>query len=82
MQESNTWEWRRLLVNISVCLLTSHPIANVIFIFAPLGMDLKMYEDTKWNDVISNLKQFLRLICRYYILIYYVESTDETRRSM
>ena len=33
-------------------------IIYVIFTFASLGVVLKMYEDTKWNNVISNLKQF------------------------
>ena len=36
---------RRDLVNVSVCLL------NVIFTFAPLGVVLKMYEDTRWHKV-------------------------------
>ena len=58
MKESKTVKWRRVLVNISVCLLTTHPVSNVIFTFAPLGVVLKMYEDTKWPNVISNLEQF------------------------
>ena len=58
MQESKTGKWRRVLVNVSVCLLTSYQIPNVIFILAPLGVVLKVYEDTRWHDVISNLKQF------------------------
>ena len=58
MQESKTGKWRRVLVNVSVCLLTSHPIRNVNFFFAPLGVVLKMYEGTKWHNIISNLKQF------------------------
>ena len=58
MQESNTGKWRRDLVNVSVCLLTSHPILNVIFTFAPLGVVLEVYEDTRWHDVILDLKQF------------------------
>ena len=61
MQESKTGKLRRLLVNVSVCLLTSHPIRNVIFTFAPLGVVLKMYEGTKWHNVVSNLKQFVGL---------------------
>ena len=56
MQESNTGKWRRDFVNVSVCLLTSHPILNVIFTFAPFGVVLKMYEDTRWHNV--DLKQF------------------------
>ena len=32
-------------------LRTSHPILNVIFTFAPLGVVLKMYEDTRWHKV-------------------------------
>ena len=49
MQESNSGKWRRDLVNVSVYLLTSHPILKVV---------LKMYEDTRWHNVILNLKQF------------------------
>ena len=45
MQESKTGKWHRVLVNESVCLPTSHPIPNIIFTFAPLGVVLKMYED-------------------------------------
>ena len=58
MQDSKTVKWRRVRVNVSVCLLTSHPIRNIIFTFAPLGVLLKMYEETKWHTVFSNLKQF------------------------
>ena len=57
MQESKTGKWRRVHVNVGASLLTSHVIPKVIFTFAPLGVVLKMYEDTKWNNVISNLKQ-------------------------
>ena len=52
------WKMAPRSVNVSVCLLTSHPILNVIFTFAPLGVVRKMYEDNKWRYVISNLKQF------------------------
>ena len=62
MQESKSGKERRVLVNVSVCLLTSQPIPNVIFTFAPLGEVLKMYEHTKWNNVILNLKQFFDII--------------------
>ena len=82
MRESKTGKWRRVLVNVSVCLLTSHPIRNVFFTFAPLGVVLNMYEGTKWHNVISDLKQFFRLICRCYILISYVDSMDYTRKLM
>ena len=54
---SNTEKWRRDNVNVNVWLLTSH-ILNVIFTFAPLGGVLKMYEDTRWHNVILDLKQF------------------------
>ena len=56
---SKTGKWRRVLVIVSICLPTSHTIKNVIFTFAPFGVVLKMYEDNKWHNVISNLKQFL-----------------------
>ena len=52
---------------VSVCLLTSHPIRNVIFPNVPLGVVLKMYEDTKWHNAISNLKQFLVDILILYL---------------
>ena len=58
MQESNTGKWRRDLVNVSVCLLTSYPILNAIFTLAPLGGVLKMNEDTREHNVILDLKQF------------------------
>ena len=59
MQDSKTGKWHRVLVNVSLCLLTPHPIQNVIFTFALLGVVLKMYEGTKWHNIISNLKQYL-----------------------
>ena len=55
--------------------MTSYPIQNVSFTFAPLGVVLKMYEDIKWHK----FKAIFRLICRYYILMSYVDFTDETR---
>ena len=58
MQERRTGKWHRVVVNVSVCLLMSHPIRYAIFTFVPLGVVLKMYEDTKWHNVISNLKHF------------------------
>ena len=58
MHESKTGKWRQILVNVSVHLLAPHPIRNAIFTFAPLGVVLKMYEGTKWHNVIPNLKQF------------------------
>ena len=72
MQESKTGKWHRVLVNVRVCLLMSHPILNVIFTFAPLGVVLKMYEDNKWHNVISNLKHFFSVdIPVVYILFLY-----------
>ena len=58
MQECKTGKWRRVLVNVSVCLLTSHPIQNVTF--EPLGVVLKMYEDTKWHNVIFKFTAIFR----------------------
>ena len=46
------------LFNVSICLLTLHPIPNAIFTFAPLGVVLKVYEDIEYHNLISNLKQF------------------------
>ena len=54
---AKTGKWRRVLVNVSVCLLKLHEI-HFLFTFAPLSGVLKRYEDTKWYNVISNLKQF------------------------
>ena len=73
MPERETEKWRRVLGNVSMCLLTSQPKFNVIFTFAPLGMIFKMYEDIKWHNAISNLKHF-------FPIYSYVDSTDETRR--
>ena len=58
MQESKKGKWCQILVNVSICLLMSHSVPNIIFTFPLLGVVYKMYEDTKWHDVISNLKQF------------------------
>ena len=69
-----------LLVNVSVCLLRSRPIPERHFHFRAVGRGFGMYEDTKWHNVISKLKQFFGLIYRFYILILYVESTNETSR--
>ena len=79
MQESKTGKGARGLVNVSVCLLTLHPIPNVILTFAPLGVILKMYEDTKSHNIISNLKHFSVDIPFIYFDIL-VDSTVETKR--
>ena len=47
MKDSKTGKWHKDLINVSVCLLTSGPISNVIFTFVPLGVVFKLYEDTK-----------------------------------
>ena len=57
--ESETGKWRSLLVNISVCLLTSRPIPERHFRFRAVGRGFGMYEETKWHNVISKIKQFL-----------------------
>ena len=56
--ESETGKWRSVLVNVSVCLLTSRPIPERHFHFLAVGRGFGMYEDIKWHDVISKLKQF------------------------
>ena len=56
--ESETGKWRSVLVNVSVCLLTSRPIPERHFHFRAVGRGFGMYEDTKWHNVISKLKQF------------------------
>ena len=57
--ESETGKWRSLLVNVSICLLTSHPIPERQFHFRAVERNFGMYEDTKWHNVNSKLKQFL-----------------------
>ena len=57
--EGETGKWRSVLVKASVCLLTSHPIPEHHFHFRAVGLDFWMYEDTKWHNVISQIKQFL-----------------------
>ena len=57
--ESETGKWSSLLVNISICLLTSRPIPERHFHFPAIGCGFGMYADTKWHRVISKLKQFL-----------------------
>ena len=81
MQESKTGKWRRVLVKVSVCLLTSHPIPNAIFTFAPSGVVLKMYENTIWHSVISNLLSIF-LVDMPILCLDFIESTDETRGEM
>ena len=60
IQDSRTGTWRRVLINVSVCLLTSRPISNVIFSFAPLGMVLRCMKTPNDNET-SNLNQFFGL---------------------
>ena len=57
--KSETGKWRSFLVNVSVSLLTSRPIPERHFHFRAVGLGFGMYEDTKWHNVISKLKQFL-----------------------
>ena len=78
--ENKTGKWRSVPVNVSICLLTSRPIPECHFHLRAVGCGFGMYEDTKWHNVISRLKQLLGLIYRYYILIPCVESSDETNR--
>ena len=53
----------------------SRPIPKHQFHFRAVGHGLRMYEDTKWHIVISNLKHFW-----VDILFFYIESTDENSR--
>ena len=57
--ESETGKWRSVFVNVSVCLLTSRPIPERHLHFRAVGRSFEMYEDTKWHNVISKLKQVL-----------------------
>ena len=77
--ETESGKWRSVLVNVSVCLPTSHPTLERHFLFRALGRGFRMYEDTNWHNVISKLKQ-IWVDIRHYILIPYVESTDEISR--
>ena len=45
MQKSKSVKWRRDLVNVSVCLLTSRPIPERHFHFRAVGRGYGMYED-------------------------------------
>ena len=56
--KGETGKWRSVLVNVSVCLLTSRPMPERHFHFRALGCGFGMYEDTKWHNAISKLKQF------------------------
>ena len=56
--ESETGKWRSILVNVSFCLLTSRPIPERHFHFHTFGHFWE-YEDTKWLDVTSKVKQIL-----------------------
>ena len=69
MQENKTRKWRRVLVNVSVSLLTSRSISNVINTIAPLGVFLGCIKTPKKHNVFSNLKQ-----------VSHAESTGKTRR--
>ena len=44
--ESETGKWRSLLVNVSVCLLTSRPIPERHFHFRAVRCGFGMHEDT------------------------------------
>ena len=55
--ETETGKWRSLLVNVSVCLLTSRPMPEHHFHFRAVGM--YMYEDTKWHNAIYKIKTIL-----------------------
>ena len=57
--ESETGKRRSVLVNVSVCLLTSRPIPERYFLFRALRRGFGMYEGTKWHNIISKLKQIL-----------------------
>ena len=59
--ESETGKWRSVLVNVSVCLLTSRPIPEHHFHFRAVRLGFGNYEDAKWHNVISKLKQVLGL---------------------
>ena len=45
--ESKAGKWLSVLVNVSVCLLTSSPIPERHFHFRAVGRGFGMYEDTK-----------------------------------
>ena len=72
--ESETGKWRSGLVNVSVCLLTSCAIPNVIFICAPLGVVLGCVRTPNGTTLIKKLKPFwvqipilqFNLLCREY----------------
>ena len=53
--ENETGKWCSVLVSVSVCLLTARPIPERHFYFRAVGRGFRMYEDTKWHNVISKL---------------------------
>ena len=50
--ESETRKWCLVLVNISVCLMTSRSMPEHHFHFRVVGSGFGMYEDTKWYNTI------------------------------
>ena len=75
--ESESGKLRSLLVNVRVCLPTSRPITERHFHFRAVGRGFGMHAQRYLKP-----KAIFRLICRYYILMFYVDSMDETRRLM
>ena len=77
--ESETGKWRSLLVNVSVCLLTSRPKPERHFLFRAVEHGFGMYGHQMAQGYFK-VKAIFGLIYRFYILIPYVESTNETSR--
>ena len=59
-----TEKWRSVLTIISFCLLRACLIMQ-----RHVGRGFRMYEDTKWHNVISNLTYFFGV----YIPIFYFD---------
>ena len=78
--ESETRKWRSVLVNVSVCLLTSRLIPEHHFHFRASRRGFGVYKDTKMAQHCFKITPVFGLVYRYYILNPYVESTDETSR--
>ena len=78
--ESETGKWRLLLVNVSVCLLTSRPIPERHFYFRAVGRGFWNVWRNQMAQRYFKIKAIFGLIYRFYILIPYVESTNENSR--
>ena len=69
---------RSVLVYVIVCLLMSRPIPERHFHFRAVGRGFGMYKNHQMAQRYFKIESINGLIYRYYILIPYVERTDQT----